>query len=639
MQSTLTRGVLCAPFNLNNEELEVLSMKIRLKVFEICLNAENGHVGGSSGAVELMTTLYFGGILRFNPADPHDDSRDRVLVRGHLGPVRYPIFSEIGFITDEELKTYRTIGSRLQGHEDHTVTPGVDLTPSGSLGMLLSYGIGAAVAARQEGKQFRTFVFIGDGEEQEGNVSEAARHAARLGLSNLIAIIDANGKQLSDPVTDTDHSDLEMIWKGYGWNVIVLEDGHNVEFVRNAYLDAIEMIKMSKPVLIIAKTLKGKGLDGAESHFSGFHTVSACSKEIISHGLESIRTKLETMRSVRVDSCGKGDVGTRANEFRKLELSLTPSSAEGNLGKWQGTYFKDLRDLNLSTEYPVFFLTADTTRKDFVDELGLRDFLLYDNLGLREQHLLAYAHGLSLTMPSSRIIVNSFDAFMYRGLDQLNAMAHGGGSAVILGDYSGLTNARNGGTHQSSSQPGALMSMSRVTFLEPWDSLDLFDCLNWAVGESRGVVYIRLHAGLIPTHEGVGRNTSRLGFYCLCGNEESDLTIISSGLTTGICLQAADILRTEGIASKVINVVNHRSLSKAFVSEILHGKPVLTVYNGSSQFLQSNVSAAVMRSPVRIPSRISGVGFEVGTTGHLHDLLKHYGLDAEGVVKSVKASL
>lgn len=639
MQSTLTRGVLCAPFNLDNEELEILSTRIRSKVFEICLNAENGHVGGSSGAVELMTTLYFGGILRFNPADSQDDGRDRVLVRGHLGPVRYPIFSEIGFISEEELKTYRTIGSRLQGHEDHTVTPGVDLTPSGSLGMLLSYGIGAAVAARQEGKQFRTFVFIGDGEEQEGNVSEAARHAARLGLSNLIAIIDANGKQLSDPVADTDHSDLEMIWKGYGWNVIVLEDGHDVESVRSAYLDAIEIIKTSKPVLIIAKTLKGKGLEGAESHFSGFHTVSACSKEIITHGLKSIRAKLETMRPVSVDSCSKGGVGTRANEFRKLELSLTPSSIEGGLGKWQGAYFKDLRDLNLSAEYPVFFLTADTTRKDFVDELGLRDFLLYDNLGLREQHLLAYAHGLSLTMPSARIIVNSFDAFMYRGLDQLNAMAHGGGSAVILGDYSGLTNARNGGTHQSSSQPGALMSMSKVTLLEPWDSLDLFNCLNWAIGESRGVVYIRLHAGSIPKHEGVQADVSGLGFYRLCGDDESDLTIISSGLTTGSCLQAADILRTEGITSKVINVVNHRSLSESFVSELLQGKPVLTVYNGSHQFLHANVSSAVMRSPIRIPSIISGVGFEVGTTGHLHDLMKHYGLDAEGVVKSVKALL
>lgn len=639
MHPTLTQGVLCAPFNLDNVELEVLSTRIRRKVFEICLNAENGHLGGSSGAVELMTTLYFGGILRFNPADSQDDDRDRVLVRGHLGPVRYPIFSEIGFISEEELKTYRTFGSRLQGHEDHAVTPGVDLTPSGSLGMLLSYGIGAAVAARQEGKKFRTFVFIGDGEEQEGNVSEAARHAVRLGLSNLIAILDANGKQLSDQISDTDHSNIEMIWRGYGWNVIILQDGHDIESARGAYLQAIEMIKMSKPVLIIAKTLKGKGLEGAESHFSGFHTISVCPKEIIIQGLDSLRAKLETIGSVSISQCGNGIVGTRANEFRKLELNLTPSSAEGSLGKWQGVYFKDLKQCTLSMEYPMFFLTADTTRKDFVDELGLRDFLLYDNLGLREQHLLAYAHGLSLTMPSARIIVNSFDAFMYRGLDQLNALAQGGGSVVILGDYSGLTNARNGSTHQSSSQPGALMSMPRVTFLEPWDSFDLFNCLNWAIGESRGVVYIRLHAGSIPKHNGINRGTPGPGFYRLCGDDKSDLAIISSGLTTGSCLQAADILKTEGITAKVINVVNHRSLSELFVYELLQGRPVLTVYNGSPQFLQSNVSSAVMRFPIIVPSRISGAGFEAGTTGHLPDLMKHYGLDAEGVIKSVKALL
>jgi len=427
--------------------------------------------------------------------------------------------------------------------------------------------------------------------------------------------------------------------KKYVWNVIVVEDGHDVELVRMAYHDAIAMVKASKPTLIIAKTLKGKGLDGAESHFSGFHTVSVCPKHIIVYGLKSVRAKLETMRDVSLDTCAKGVVGTRANEFRKLEINLNPSSHEGGLGKWQGTYFKGLREMGLSKEYPMFFFTADTTRKDFVDELGLRDFLLYDNLGLREQHLLAYAHGLSLTMPSARIIVNSFDAFMYRGLDQLNAMAHGGGSAVILGDYSGLTNARNGSTHQSSSQPGALMAMPKVMFLEPWDSVDLFNCLNWAVGESRGVVYVRLHAGLVPKHVRIDTNISNLGFYRLHGGDDSDVTIVSSGLTTGSCLQAAEILKTEGVTSKVINIVNHRSLSEAFVLELSQGKPTLTVYNGSAQFLHSNVSAAVMRFPVRIPSRIFGIGFEVGTTGHLHDLVKHYGLDAEGIARSAKAML
>jgi transketolase len=642
---SLFENVLNTPFNLGNQELMALSAKIRKSVFEVCLRAKNGHVGGSSGAVELLTTLYFGGLLRYNPNDSQDDLRDRVLIRGHLGPVRYSIFSEIGFISKEELDTYRTFGSRLQGHEDHSITPGVDLTPSGSLGMLLSFGVGSAVAAKHMGKGFRTFVFIGDGEEQEGNVSEAARHAARLGLNNLVAILDANGKQLSDPVSKTDHADVEKIWKGYGWNVIVLKDGHDIPAVRSAYAKAIEILSENKPVLIIASTVKGKGLEGAEEHFSGFHTVSACSMEILTKGLEVINAEVAHAQESVVQIVGgnlKQHSSGEKNEssgFKKMTLDILPAKSEGSLSKWQGVYFQRLRTVGPSQEYPIFFLTADVTRKDFVDQLCLRDFLLYDNVGLREQHLLAYSHGISLTMPSSRIIVNSFDAFMYRGLDQLHAMVNGGGSAVILGDYAGLTNARNGSTHQSSSQPGAIMAMSKVKFLEPWDSVDLFNCLNWAIGESRGVVYLRLHSGSVPAHERTPSNSKSFGFYRLYGDDNPDITLVSSGLTVGSCLQAAEQLSVQGVTSKVINVVDHRSLTESFVSELTSGKPVLTVYNGAPQFLQSNVSSAVMRCPTKIPSKVLGIGFDVGTTGHLCDLEMYYGLDAEGVLKSAKKML
>ena len=182
--------------SLNDPELLVLSHEVRKNVFEICLNANNGHIGGCSGAVELFVTLYFGGILHYGHGDMPDVDRDRVLVRGHLGPLRYKIFSLLGYIQESELGGYRRYGSRLHGHEDHLETPGVDITPSGSLGMILSYGVGSAYAAKQAGMTYRSYVFLGDGEEQEGNVSEAARHAAHLRLSNLIVVIDKNTKQL-----------------------------------------------------------------------------------------------------------------------------------------------------------------------------------------------------------------------------------------------------------------------------------------------------------------------------------------------------------------------------------------------------------------------------------------------------------
>ncbi len=157
----------------NYMELEAIAAELRKRAFETIKVAKSGHLGASSSSTELMTALYFHR-LNYDIGNSKHPERDRILVRGHLGPLRYSLFSLLGWINETELQSYRSLGSRLQGHESMSL-PGVDLTPSGSLGMLLSYGAGIALVAKKKRKNFLTYVFLGDGEEQEGNVSEAAR--------------------------------------------------------------------------------------------------------------------------------------------------------------------------------------------------------------------------------------------------------------------------------------------------------------------------------------------------------------------------------------------------------------------------------------------------------------------------------
>ncbi|HEX6976856.1 MAG TPA: 1-deoxy-D-xylulose-5-phosphate synthase N-terminal domain-containing protein [Patescibacteria group bacterium] len=636
------------PFDLNVEELQDLSVYLRRKVFEICVRSASGHIGGSSSSVELMTSLYFGGVLNYDPRNLHHPDRDRVLVRGHLGPLRYPILSLLGEVEDEELTTYRELGSRLQGHEEHQRLPGVDLTPSGSLGMLLSYGVGAAIASRDSGRIYKTYVFLGDGEEQEGNVSEAARHAAHLNLDNLIVILDKNKKQLSNPTSGTDNADIIKTWSGYGWNTLEIKNGHDI----NEILSVLEKAKEIKgPVFVVANTVKGYGLEGAEEHFSGYHTIRTCPPTIAEAAITKLNQEIninEDRYDVlfnKIKQKGKDSIDARPEKlFEEITLDIQPTTnTSRNLNAAQGEYFIRLGELlkNRPADMPpIYFFTADVVRQDDVEAARLRDFAQFINVGIREQHMVAMSHGLSLSSPEARIIISSFDAFTYRSIDQLNSLSLGDGSVVIIGDIAGITNAKNGATHQAASQPGALLSMPKVTMLEPADVTDLFNCLNWSIGKSRGPVYIRVHNSSVKDLERmpIESDSRKLDYYVVkpASNKKIELTIVASGLTTGHSIEAAGILDNMGIGVQVINVINQKSLDKEFAQLFPANKPVLTVYNGEPQILQNSVARVILENGgSSLPSKIIGHGFQVGTSGSLSDLIKHYKLDAKGIVSVV----
>lgn len=627
-------------------QLGLLARLARKRALEICLAAENGHIGASSGAAELFVVLYLGGILRFDPGNSNHPMRDRVLVRGHLGPLRYTVFSWFGWIGEEELPTYRTLGSRLHGHEDHLAVPGVDITPSGSLGMLLSYGVGCAAAARDMNKDFRTWVFVGDGEEQEGVVSEAARHGAHLGLSNLIAVIDRNGKQLSNTVATHDSADIGKVWAGYGWSVIEISDGNDIESVLRGYRSAIAAADLGmRPTVIIANTVKGRHIIGAEEHYSGYHTISRVPLDVVRKSVIAIDETIDKPTALMLTN-SIHQLSTTPKPFTELEqwvptdIGIMPSDGVvNNPDACQQEFFKlfskhDL--LDSIKDAGSYFLTADVTTVDATIDLCVDSSFIYYNTGLREQHTVAMAHGISVTRPSARILINSLDAFTYRCIDQICAALQGQSSMVILGDVSGLTNSRNGRTHQSTGLPAALLSMHGLIFLEPWDATDTFACLNWALGQSRGIVYVRVHSSTVPVL--VADNIQRaLTYYSVTGIiPDTKFVLISSGLTVSSCIEASAMLEKDGISARVINIVNAKSLDKNFVDLIPENVPVLLVYNGHPEVLESAVCRAFVRYG-HGSCTLDSIGYTDGATGRLPEILNLFGLDGIGVYTKAKA--
>jgi len=243
-------------------EMPAIARRIRRYIITMLSKAGSGHPGGSLSAVEIVTALYYQ-VMRHRPEDPGWEGRDRfVLSKGHAAPVLYAVLADCGYFPVEELLTLRQLDSRLQGHAERTTTPGVEMS-SGSLGQGLSFSIGVALAGRLNGRDYRTFVLLGDGECDEGQVWEAAMAAPHYGLDRLTAIIDHNGLQIDG--FNCDVMNLEPLgekWAAFGWRVMEV-DGHDYPQLLDALARAGET--RGQPTVIIARTVKGKGVSFMEN--------------------------------------------------------------------------------------------------------------------------------------------------------------------------------------------------------------------------------------------------------------------------------------------------------------------------------------------------------------------------------------
>jgi transketolase len=247
-----------------NEDVASLQQKaklIRRDIVAMVAKAGSGHPGGSLSATDLITALFFK-VLRYRASEPHWPERDRFhLSKGHACPLLYSVLAEAGFFPKEKLMTLRQLGSMLQGHPDRR-TPGIEVA-SGSLGQGLSVAVGMSLGARIEKRAFRVYTLLGDGESQEGNIWEAAMSAAHFGCDNLCAMLDYNGFQIDGKTCDVMNLDpLADKWRAFGWHAIEI-NGHDMRAILDAF-DQAQTIK-GKPTIIIARTVKGKGVSFMEN--------------------------------------------------------------------------------------------------------------------------------------------------------------------------------------------------------------------------------------------------------------------------------------------------------------------------------------------------------------------------------------
>ena len=253
---------------MNKLELQKKAVEVRKGIVTGVYNAKSGHPGGSLSAADLFTYLYFEE-MNVDPKNPEDENRDRfVLSKGHTAPGYYAALALKGFFPIEDLKTLRHVGSYLQGHPDKKHTPGVDMS-SGSLGQGLSVAVGMALAAKMQGKDYRTYCLCGDGEIQEGQIWEAAMFAGFRKLDNLVVVVDNNGLQIDGKVDEVcSPYPIDKKFEAFNFHVINVADGNDMDQLKAAF-DEAKTVK-GMPTAIIMKTVKGKGVSFMENQ-AGWH--------------------------------------------------------------------------------------------------------------------------------------------------------------------------------------------------------------------------------------------------------------------------------------------------------------------------------------------------------------------------------
>lgn len=263
--------------NTSIRDLQLKAIDLREDIVKMLAESKSGHPGGSLSAVEIVTALYFGGILKHDPEKPNWPERDRfILSKGHAAPVLYAALAEAGYISKESLYTLRKLGSPLQGHPDKRKLAVLEAS-TGSLGQGISLAIGMAIAANLNNEKHHMFTIIGDGESDEGQIWEAAMYAGHHKLDNITAILDLNGFQLDD--ANKAIVNLEPIadkWRAFNWNVIEC-DGRDMADV----FDALTAAKAFRgaPTVVIAHTVKGQGISFMENN-NKFHGVAPTADEL-----------------------------------------------------------------------------------------------------------------------------------------------------------------------------------------------------------------------------------------------------------------------------------------------------------------------------------------------------------------------
>jgi len=603
------------------ETLEQLARLIRYFILVSTTEAGSGHPSSSLSATELMTGLLFGGTFRFDPDQPLHPNNDRLIFsKGHASPLFYAIWAAAGAVAEQELMALRKFGSPLEGHP--TVAFRYTEASTGSLGQGLSVGLGMALNAKYLDKlPCRTYVLLGDSEMAEGSVWEAMELAAYYKLGNLVGIIDVNRLgQRGETMYGHDLSVYEKKALSFGWQPIII-DGHSLPDVLAAYEKALQI--KDRPVMIIARTIKGKGVSFIEDK-NGWHG-KALKKEELSRALEELgpidkKIRGQISRPQDLKPAAKAAQKIRAVSYTG-DKSVATRHAYGSALTRIFPQFPDMVVLDGEVSNSTYSELFKTVHPD-------RFFEMY----IAEQNMAGAALGLSIR---GRIpFVSTFAAFMTRAFDQIRMSPYSNANIKFCGSHAGVSIGEDGSSQMGLEDIAMFRAVLDSTVLYPSDAVSTERLVEEAA-RHRGLVYIRTTRKDTPI---IYRNDEAFrigGSKVLRSNKADAAAVVAAGITLHETLKAYEELKAQGILIRVIDLYSIKPIDTATLTEAADDTGTLVTVE--DHFPEGGMGEAVL-------SALAGQGAPVHSlavrkmpkSGKPDELLDYEEISKNAIIRKVK---
>ena len=547
------------------EKLRKLATLIRYYILTMTTEAGSGHPSSSLSAAELMTCLLFGGIFRFDLEHPESPNNDRLIFsKGHASPLFYALWGAAGKVSEKELLTFRKFGSPLEGHP--TVVFPFTEAATGSLGQGLSIGLGMALNAKYLDKlSYRTYVLLGDSEMAEGSQWEAMEIAAHYKLNNLVGIFDVNRLgQRGETMYGWDLDVYEKRISSFGWKTVVL-DGHSISEILAAYKEALG--SADYPVMLIAKTVKGKGVSFIEDK-NGWHG-KVLNREECDRALKELG---EVDRSVRGGMSPPEDLRPEKHAPAKTPRGIDyPADKPVATRKAYGNA--------LARVYPLFpdvvsldgEVSNSTYAEIFKEAYPDRFFEMY----IAEQNMVATALGLSRR--GKIPFVSTFAAFFTRAFDQIRMARYSDANIKFVGSHAGVSIGEDGPSQMGLEDIAMFRTILNSVVLYPSDAISTERLVEEAA-RHEGLLYIRTTRKETPIIYRPEDEFPIGGNKVLRKSDEDSVTVIGAGVTLHEALGAYEALREEGILIRVIDFYCIKPIDeKALGQAVIGTKPIITV--------------------------------------------------------------